>query len=97
MTEKNKQLEKSLEEEKRAAVLGRQTADDARYAALGLRLNAAEAEAEKQKGARILQQAVLEQTQQQKTSSEFKLSQANLELDRAKTMLDLNKILVQQL
>lgn len=41
--------------------------------------------------------AVLEQTQQQKTASEFKLSQANLELDKAKTMLDLNKVLVQQL
>ena len=44
-----------MEEEKRAAVLGRQTAGDARYAALELRLNAAEAEAEKQKGAKILQ------------------------------------------
>lgn len=102
LTEKNKLLEKSLEEEKRAAVLGRQTANYARYtgsqnAALELRLNAAETEADKQKGARILQQAVLEQTQQQKTASEFKLSQANLELDRAKTMLDLNKVLVQQL
>lgn len=45
----------------------------------------------------MLLQAVLEQTQQQKTASDFKLSQANLELERAKTMLDLNKVLVEQL
>ena len=97
LTEKNKQLEKSLEEEKKAAVLGRQTAIDARYSALELKLAASEADAEKQKGAKMLLQAVLEQTQQQKTSGEFKLSQASLELDRAKTMLDLNKVLVAQL
>ena len=45
----------------------------------------------------MLLQASLEQAQQEKTASEFKLSQANLELDRAKSMLDLNKILVAQL
>lgn len=60
MSERNKQLEKCLEEEKKAAVLGMQTANDARYTALELKLNAAETESEKQKGTRMLLQAVLE-------------------------------------
>lgn len=60
LTEKSKQLEKSLVEEKKAskdrqAALESQTANSAQYAALELKLKAAEAEAEKQKGARILQ------------------------------------------
>jgi hypothetical protein len=54
LTEKNKQLEKSLEEEKRAAVLGRKSNEEERIKALEEKLAASEVEMDKLKGLKDL-------------------------------------------
>lgn len=51
-----------MEQEKRAAVLGRNSTDEERIKVLEEKLNASEVETEKQKGLKDLLQATLDQT-----------------------------------